>query len=105
MQDVDCDCASLAWTAPTAATLTVNINASGEVTPANPVEDTSARSSVPAFDACYQESTDCATTGTYGVSAIKYYDDGVTAGGAALPSWITWDNATQKLTAAPDSTS
>ena len=91
----------MAWTAPTVLAVSVNVDATQTVTnvPA-PVSDTSARSSNPAFNACYEAGNDCVTTGSYGSSALKY-DDGATSGGVTLPSWITWNDSTQTLTLAP----
>ena len=98
--NVSCDCSALAWTAPTAATGTVQIDATDtSITVPAPTADTSARSSNAAFDACYELSTDCATTGTYASGSIKYSD------GNALPSWITWNHSTQTLSINPDNPS
>ena len=98
---VSCDCAALAWTAPTAATGTINIDATdSSITVPAPTSDTSARSSNAAFDACYELSTPCATTGTYASGSIKYADG--SASGTTLPSWITWNDGSQTLTINPD---
>ena len=96
---ISCSCNSLAWTAPTAVTATVAINASGTPTVPAPVSDTSATSTDAAFSACYENSTPCATTGTYAASSIVLSD------GSALPSWITWNDSSQTLTVAPTSVS
>ena len=101
IQSLTCSCSAMAWTAPTVLAVSVNVDATQTVTnvPA-PVSDTSARSSNPAFNACYEAGNDCVTTGSYGSSALKY-DDGATSGGVTLPSWITWNDSTQTLTLAP----
>ena len=94
---IACDCSSLAWTAPTVTSTTINVDASGTPSIPDPVSDTSAQSSVPAFSACYELNTDCATTGSYASNSITYDDN--TGAGAALPAWITFDGTT--LTVAP----
>ena len=101
---VSCDCSALSFTAPSATAVSVNVDASTTSSVPSPVADTSARSSNVAFDACYQTSNDCATTGSYAAGSIKY-DDGATSGGVTLPSWITWNDSTNTLTVAPDNVS
>ena len=103
---ISCDCSLLAWGAPSSAlAISVNVDATTSSTSVpDPTADTSARSTSTAFDACYQTSNDCATTGSYGSGSIKY-DDGATSGGVTLPSWITWNDGTSTLTVAPDNVS
>lgn len=91
-----CDCSSLAWNAPTITTNTVNVDASSTPSVPAPVSDTSARSSVPAFDACYDSGANCATTGTYAANSL------VQSNGSALPAWIIWDDTNQVLTVTPN---
>lgn len=85
LKSVSCNCASLAWTAPSIGTATINVDASGTPSVPAPVSDTSATSSNPAFAACYDSGVNCATTGTYATSSIVQSD------GSALPSWIVWN--------------
>ena len=92
---ISCDCSAMAWTAPTAVTATVNVDASGTPTVPAPVSDDSARSSNTAFSACWENSADCATTGTYAASSIVQSD------GSALPAWIVWADGGQTLTVSP----
>lgn len=102
LNPITCSCAALAWSAPTAATTTVAINAS--VTPSlpAPTSSTAATSTTPAFARCYMSGqAGCATTGSYASGDVKYDDN--TGSGSALPSWITYDGTT--LTVAPDDTS
>ena len=86
---VSCDCSALAWTAPTATTVTVNVDASATPSVPAPVSDTSATSTNGAFSACYENSTPCATTGSYASGSILYSDSA-----SALPSWISWNDGT-----------
>ena len=92
LKTVTCDCSALAFTAPTITTATVNVDASSTPTVPAPTADTTARSSNPAFNTCYETSNDCATTGTYAASSIVYDDN--SANGTTLPSWITWNDST-----------
>ena len=90
----------MAWTAPTVATTTVNVDASATPTVPAPTADDSAKNSVTAMSVCYENGNDCATTGTYASGSVKYADG--SASGTTLPSWITWAHATQVLTVAPN---
>ena len=89
-----CDCTALAWDDAVVATPSIGVNIGSTETLPLPVANTGARSTNSAFDACYQTgdgSTDCGTGGSFQAGSIKY-DDGVTAGGITLPSWITFSS-------------
>lgn len=102
LNPITCSCAALAWSAPTAGTTTVAIDASVTPTLPVPTSSTSATSSTPAFARCYMSGgAGCATTGSYASGDVKYDDN--TNSGTSLPSWITYDGTT--LTVAPDATS
>jgi hypothetical protein len=88
-----CSCTPLAWTAPTATAVSVNIDASSTQTPSAPVADTSARASNTAFDMCYVSGNDCATTGSYANGASDFGYKLITDSSySALPAWITWSS-------------
>ena len=91
-----CSCTAQAWTAPTAVTATINVDASGTPTVPAPVVSTAARSSNAAYDLCFASGeAGCATTGTYAASSIVQSD------GSALPAWIVWADGGQTLTVSP----
>ncbi len=101
-----CSCTDLAWDAPTVATPTFTVPDAGTATLTLPNPNTGARSTNAAFDACYNISPiqGCANTGSFQAGSIKYDDDAVTAGGAALPAWITFSssgNNVQTITVTP----
>ena len=88
-----CDCSALAWDAPTVSTPTIGVNIGDSPTIPVPNANTAARSTNAAFDACYYPAgvASCPVTGSFQAGSIKY-DDGATAGGVSLPSWITFSS-------------
>lgn len=105
---LSCDCSAMVWTAPTLQTVTVNVAAtldlpvtqvsSNKFFPA-PVSSDAAKSTNAAFNACWEASTPCVTTGSYASANVKA-DLG--SGILALPGgWLAFDNGNQKLTIAP----
>lgn len=100
-----CDCSKLAWDAPTVPTPTFAVAATGTPTLVLPVANKGAQATSFGFDACYKLGSGCAETGRFQAGSIKY-DDKVTTGGVALPSWITFSStgtSTQTITIAPTS--
>jgi hypothetical protein len=101
-----CVCSHLRWDAPTKATPTFAVAATGTPTLTPPVVNKGAQATVAAFDSCYKVGTPapgCAETGKFNAGSIKY-DDGVTAGGTTLPTWISFSSSgvvAQTLTIAP----
>jgi hypothetical protein len=97
-----CDCTAMAWTAPSIATQTVQID--GSVTPSVnvPTADDSARSSTPAFENCYDGGNDCVTTGSYAADTdFRFKILGGTYAGinTSASNWLSF--AADTLTIAP----
>lgn len=91
INEVTCSCTALAWDDPSSG-VTVSsailAAASSSQTLANPVANTGARTTNRAFDKCYLNSQDCATTGAY---TSLQWDNGT--GATTLPSWITFTSS------------
>ena len=89
----NCDCSALAWDAPTITPVSIGVNIGASPTIPPPAANTGARTGNAAFDACYYPAgvASCPITGSFQAGSVKY-DDGSTAGGIALPSWITFSS-------------
>jgi hypothetical protein len=106
---VTCDCSAMAWTTPTLQTVTVNVAATKDlpVTQSGsdpyfppPVSSDAAKSTNANFNACWERSTPCVTTGSYQTAGVKY--DTGSGSKAALPGgWLSWDNTNQKVVVNP----
>ena len=93
INEVTCDCSSLAWDDPSSgvvvsSTLLAGTSASTQ-TLAPPVANDSLKTTVIAFQKCYLNSQDCATTGAF--DSLQWQDG--TAAAASLPSWITFTSS------------
>jgi hypothetical protein len=88
-----CDCSYLLWDNPTTTTpiIILDHTASTQTIP-EPIPNTSNRATYASFDNCYLTSNNCATTGTFSAGSVTY-NDGVTAGGTTLPTWITFSSS------------
>ena len=102
--EIGCDCSALAWDNPSHLTPTVAVGTPSTQTVPIPTANTAATATNNAFQKCYLNSGTCATTGSFLDSTGIKYDDGTTAGGVTLPSWITYtstSSTTQTVTLDP----
>ena len=91
--EAGCDCSYLAWDNPSHVTATVAVGTPYTGTVPVPTGNNAATSTVNDFQKCYLNGGTCAETGSYAASTGITYDDGSTAGGVTLPSWITYTSS------------
>ena len=100
--EATCDCTALLWANPSMTSVSIAVGSTDTPTIPVPTADTTNRSTNTAFDKCYVSGNDCAVTGSFSASDVKYVDG--SASGAALPSWITITSTgteTQTISLAP----
>jgi hypothetical protein len=102
---VACDCQYLLWSDPTTTTATVTVGSTDTVNVPKPVESTSQRSTITAFDNCYVLSTPCSVDGSYAAGSITLSaTDADTLAWASFTSTGAVDVTTQTIDFTPTKT-